>query len=92
MTASKITVYGADDCEETRRVRAFLDSHGAHYEFVDINLNKEAERLVKNENDGKRRTPLVQVCVGTECRVLRVPSDEDLDAALQDLGPLKNAA
>ncbi len=81
-----ITVYGVDDCEDTLRTRKFLDSRGAHYTYVNLDQDKSAEEMVKKENDGKRRTPLVQVCVGTECRVLRVPSDEDLQAALLDVG------
>ena len=92
MAASNITVYGSDNCEDTQRTRAFLDSKGTPYEYVDIDRNKEAEQLVKDENDGKRRTPLVQVCIGTECRVLRVPSDQDLDAALRDIEALEKVA
>lgn len=92
MAASTITVFGVDDCEDTQRARAFLDSRGAHYEYVNIDRDKEAEQMLKDENDGKRRTPLVQVCIGTECRVLRVPSDEDLDGALRDIEALDHAA
>ena len=92
MAASNITVYGVDDCEDTQRVRAFLDSRDAQYEYVNIDRNSDAEQRVKDENDGKRRTPLVQVCIGTECRVLRVPTNEELDAALRDIEPIESAA
>lgn len=87
-----ITVYGVDDCEDTRRVRAFLDSRGTQYRYVNIDRDKEAERLLIDENDGKRRTPLVIVQFGTEARRLREPSNEDLDAALRDIEALDRAA
>ena len=86
-----ITVYGKDDCEDTRRVRQFLDARGTAYEYVNLEQDKSAEEMVKKENEGKLRTPLVQACFGTECRVLRVPSDEALENALRDLEPLKAA-
>ena len=89
---SNITVYGADHCEDTQRTRAFLDQRGTAYRYVNIDQDKQAEELVTKESDGKRRTPLVQVCFGTECRVLRVPSNEDLEAALLDIEALKDAA
>ncbi len=89
---ANIIVYGAEDCDDTQRTRKFLDAHGTRYTFTNIDHDKAAEELVKKENDGKRRTPLVQVCVGTECRVLRVPSDEALADALRDIDPLENAA
>ena len=89
---SNITVYGTADCADTRRVREYLASRGTHFEFVDIDQDKAAEEMVKKENDGKLRVPLVQVCFGTECRVLRVPSNEQLEDALRDLEPLERAA
>ncbi len=92
MADNNITVYGVDDCEDTQRVRAFLSSRAAQYEYVNIDQDKKAEQMVKDENDGKRRTPLVQVCVGTECRVLRVPSNEQVDTALRDIEALDRAA
>ncbi len=87
-----ITVYGTDGCKETQRVREFLDARGASYQYVNIEHDKSAEEMVKKENDGKPRTPLVQVCVGTECRVLRMPSNQDLDAAVRDIEALGSAA
>lgn len=89
---SNVTVYGATDCEETRRVREYLAGRGTNFEFVNIDEDKEAEEMVKKENDGKRRTPLVIVQFGTEARVLRVPSNEEVEDALRDLEPLERTA
>jgi mycoredoxin len=87
-----ITVYGTDNCKETQRTRAFLDSRGTPYTYINLDEDPTGDEMVKKENDGKRRTPLVRVCVGTECRVLRAPSDEDLKAALLDIEAMGEAA
>lgn len=89
---SNITVYGKDACEDTKRVRQFLDSRGTAYRYVNIEQDKAGEELVKKENDDKVRTPLVNVQFGTEARVLRVPSNEELENALRDLEPLGRVA
>jgi mycoredoxin len=80
-----ITVYGTDQCEDTQRTRQFLSGRGIAYRYVDVDQDRDADEMVKRENDGKRRTPLVQVCIGTECRVLRVPSNQELEDAVRDL-------
>ncbi len=82
---SEITVYGVDSCEDTQRSRKFLDSRSITYRYVDLNTDKAAEEMVKKENHGKRRTPFIEVRVGTEARVLREPSDRQLEDALRDL-------
>ena len=89
---SNITVYGTPECEDTKRVREYLASRGTHFQFVNIDEDKAAEEMVKKENDGKVRKPLVNVQFGTEARVLRVPSNEALEDALRDLEPLEKAA
>ncbi len=89
---AKITVYGVDDCEDTQRARQFLDSHHAAYEYVDLNQDKEAEQMVEEANDGKRRTPLVVVEFGTEARKLREPSNDELADALRDIKAVDEAA
>jgi len=90
--SGNITVFGTDNCEDTRRVRAFLDSRGTHYQYVNVDKDQEAAEMVKRENEGNLRTPLVNVQFGTEARVLRVPSNEDLENALRDLEPLGRVA
>lgn len=82
---SEITVYGVDSCEDTQRSRKFLDSRSITYRYVDVEKDKAAEEMVKKENRGKRRTPFIEVRVGTEARVLREPSDQQLEDALRDL-------
>lgn len=87
-----VTVYGLNDCQDTRRTREYLATHGIHFEFVNIDQDAKADEMVKEANDGKRRTPLVVVQLGTEARRLRVPSNEELANALRDFEVLDQAA
>lgn len=88
---ANIVVYGVDDCEDTKRARAFLDNRGITYRYVNIDQDKAGEEMVKRENDGKRRTPLIEVKMGLEVRVLRVPTNEELENAIRDLQALDAA-
>src|SRR5439155_222491 len=56
---SKITVYGADWCGDTRRTRKQLDALGLPYDYVDIDEDKAAEAWITEQNNGKRKTPTV---------------------------------
>lgn len=87
-----ITVYGVDNCEDTQRTRRFLDSHNIAYEYVNLDQNQEADEMVKEANEGNRRTPYVLVQYGNEARRLHVPSDEELMNALRDFEMLPHAA
>lgn len=89
---ANITVYGSTNCEDTRRVREYLASRGTQFDYVSVDEDPQAQELVKKENDGKVSVPLVIVQFGTEARVLRVPSNEELEVALRDLEPLERAA
>ena len=89
--ACNITVYGLDNCEDTQRTRRYLEGRGVAYCYVNLEQDKAAEEMVKRENDGKLRTPLVEARVGTEARVLRVPTDERLENAIRDLEALDAA-
>lgn len=76
---NKVKVYGADWCEDTRRTLRHLDESGVDYDYVDIEQDEEAARWVREQNDGKERKPTLEV----GGRVLSVPSNEELDAALK---------
>ena len=75
----KITIYGADWCEDTQRTRELLDELAVPYHYVDIENNPEAEDLITEANNGKRVTPTVDRGDG---RMLFEPSDEEMEAAL----------
>ncbi len=92
MAMDGITVYGVENCEDTQRTRAFLDRNRIVYEYVNLDENPEADQMVKDANEGKRRTPFVLVQFGNEARRLHVPSDEELADALRDFELLDRAA
>jgi len=81
---SKITVYGADWCGDTRRTRKQLDALGVPYDYVDIDEDKAAEAWITQQNNGKRKTPTVDVN-GT---VLIEPTNPKMEQALRDQGLL----
>jgi glutaredoxin len=74
-----VKVYGADWCKDTQRTLKHLDKLGVDYEYINVEQDEEAARWVKEQNDGRERKPTVDI-MG---RVLSVPSDEELEAALK---------
>jgi glutaredoxin len=79
---SKVKVYGADWCGDTKRSLRHLEQSGVDYDYIDIEQDKEAARWVREQNDGKERKPTIDI----NGRVLSTPSNEELDAALQQQG------
>jgi glutaredoxin len=76
---SRIKVYGADWCHDTQRTLSHLDELGVDYDYINVEQDAEASRWVKEQNNGKERKPTLEI----DGRVLSVPSNEELDAALQ---------
>lgn len=87
-----VVVYGADDCKDTKRTRSHLDELGVEYKYEEVNRNREADAFVRAENDGDRKTPTLVLRGDDGEDILSVPSDTELDAALQehDLLPLSD--
>jgi mycoredoxin len=81
-----VTVYGADWCGETRRVKDLLDEQGVNYDYIDIEKNKEAEEQVIRWNGGEmRKIPVVVMThSGTESMVI-APTKRELQAELDRL-------
>jgi thioredoxin reductase (NADPH) len=75
---SKVEVYGADWCHDTKDTLQHLDSLGVDYDYIDIEQDEEGARWVREQNEGKERKPTVKI----NGRVLSVPSRAELDAAL----------
>ncbi|MCE1255027.1 MAG: thioredoxin family protein [Anaerolineae bacterium] len=70
-----IIVYGTQWCGDTIRARRILDNNNIPYEWVDINKNPEAARLVEKLNKGYRSVPTI---VFTDGSMLVEPSNNDL--------------
>ena len=75
MTQLSILIYGANWCGDCRRARRFLERHQIPFEWIDIELNKEAERIVKETNHGMRSIPTIIFGDGT---ILVEPSNAEL--------------
>ena len=71
----KITVYGAHWCPDCRRSKQFLGEHQIPYAWVDIELDKAAERYIIEKNRGKRILPTIEFGDGS---ILVEPSNAQL--------------
>ncbi len=59
MPASNIIVYGTNWCGDCLRARHFLNRNSISYQWVNIDHDKEAERFVKETNNGYRSVPTI---------------------------------
>lgn len=75
-----IKVYGADWCEDTTRTREQLDALGVAYDYIDIDRDPAAKAWVTAQNNGKQKTPTVDL--GGET-VLIEPTNEEMEKALR---------
>jgi mycoredoxin len=75
----KLTVYGASWCPDVQRSRALLDREGVEYAYVDVEADADAERRVRELQDGARRIPTI---VWEDGSFLVEPSDAELSGRL----------
>ncbi|MGA9998181.1 MAG: glutaredoxin family protein [Pyrinomonadaceae bacterium] len=75
---SKVKVYGADWCGDTKKSRRLLERLGVAYDYINIEEDTQAAEWVKQQNNGKEQKPTI--LVGDQ--VLSVPSDEELEKAV----------
>jgi glutaredoxin len=81
-----VVVLGRDTCDDTVRSRALLVRRRVPFTYLKVDEDASADAWIRRLNDGEWRTPTI--VIGDPARpdlVLREPSDEELDAAL-DLG------
>jgi glutaredoxin len=55
----KIIVYGTQWCGDTKRARLFFEDHNIDYSFIDIDQDKNGERIVREANEGSRSVPTI---------------------------------
>ena len=65
MSSSDINVYGAHWCPDCRRSKQFLGEHQIPYEWIDIEEDAAAEKLVIEKNQGKRIVPTIVFADGS---------------------------
>jgi mycoredoxin len=75
VTDAIIKVYGTHWCGDCRRARRFLDKNDIHYDYINIDGNKEAEQFVTKTNRGMRSVPTI---VFEDGSILVEPSDRAL--------------
>jgi mycoredoxin len=78
-----ITVYGADWCEDTRRSLRHLRRLHVPHRYLNIDEDLDALQEAKALNDGRRRTPTIDLGIGG--RALVEPDNDTLTGALVEL-------
>ncbi|HYL41582.1 MAG TPA: glutaredoxin family protein [Candidatus Binatus sp.] len=79
-----ILVLGRDGCEDTTRSRALLDARGVPFEYRRVDRDPQADAHIRSLNDGGWRTPTILFGdPAAPFRILREPSNEELDEALR---------
>lgn len=54
-----IDFYGADWCPDCQRAKAYLKNKGVDFNFIDVDLDKDATERVESINNGKRIIPTI---------------------------------
>ncbi len=79
-----ITVYGADQCEDTQRSLRHLRRLGVEYRYENVDRDPEALSRAKALNNGERRTPTIDL----EGETLVEPANRELTERLEERGVL----
>jgi mycoredoxin len=75
-------MYGATHCEDTARVREYLQDRGIPFDEINIDLSPEAEQFVTYINQGQRITPTLLIGMGPLRIALTEPSNAQVEAVL----------
>jgi len=76
---SKIIMYTTNWCPDCHRSKYFLDGHGIEYVEIDVEKDAEAMVTVKNLNKGRRVVPTI---IFPDGQILVEPSNSALAAKL----------
>ncbi len=58
---NRLKLYGADWCPDCRRAKTYLKENNINFEFIDVDLDESATRLVEKINNGKRIIPTLDL-------------------------------
>jgi mycoredoxin len=75
MSDRSIIVYATNWCPDCIRARLFLRRHDVAFTWVNIDKDEEAERYVREVNNGNRSVPTILFADGT---VLVEPTNKEL--------------
>lgn len=76
----KIIFYGATWCHDCARSKAYLDSRGIEYEFINLEEDVTAAAKVTEINNGMQSIPTIVFPNGD---ILVEPTDEQLEEELK---------
>lgn len=79
-----IRVYGIETCAGTARTLRHLDTRGFPYTYINLDKDEDADRQVREWNQGCRLTPMVIIWHNGCTRRLAEPDGAALDAAIAD--------
>lgn len=74
---SQITMYAVDWCPDCRRAKFFFKRKHIPYLEVNVEQDQQAEKFVKELNNGNRSVPTILLPDGT---IMVEPSKEELEA------------
>lgn len=77
-----LTLYGAEWCEDSQRVKTYLEENQLDFTYINVDLDREAAMQVEKMQDGKRLTPTLLI---NETSFVN-PTNEQI-AALLGLNP-----
>lgn len=80
---AQIKVYGTRWCGDTRRALRIFDKRKVPYQWIDIDQDKQGEKIVKDINNGNRSVPTI---VFPDESVLVEPRNETLIKKFDSLG------
>jgi len=57
----EIIIYGTSRCVDCRRAKKFLEDRGVDFSEVNIDEEPDAEELVLQVNEGRRKVPTIKI-------------------------------
>ena len=79
MAHTKIKMYGTQWCNDCKRTKKFFGEQRVHYDFIDVDTDKDGLAFVEKVNDGKQVIPTLEFEDGS---TLVEPSNAELAAEL----------
>ena len=74
-----IRMYGAEWCSDCKRSKLYFDKQGIEYEYIDIDDDPKAVKIVRKANHGRRMIPTIFFEDGS---ILVEPTNAELAAKL----------
>ncbi|MDO9085987.1 MAG: glutaredoxin domain-containing protein [Anaerolineaceae bacterium] len=85
MHQDKILMYGTTYCGDTIRAKKVFEQNQIEYEWINIDRDKDGEKLVKEINKGNRSVPTIIFPDGS---ILVEPDKDTLNKKFEELGLL----